>query len=86
MTFVLDVALAGLVVAAALAAGRIIRGPSVVDRVVGLETVVVTVLMGIGIVTARTGNAVLLDILVVVALLGFVATVSIARFIEERGV
>jgi multisubunit Na+/H+ antiporter MnhF subunit len=36
-------------------------------------------------VAVRTGSAVFLDALVITALLGFVGTVTVARFMERRG-
>lgn len=85
MNAVTAIALGGLAVAAALCALRLLRPCSLPDRVVALDTLLVVIVMGIAVGAARTGDGVFLDALVVAALLGFVSTVTVTRFIERRG-
>lgn len=74
-----------LSVAAVLAAVRVVSAPSLADRVIALDLLVVVSMIAIAADAARRGSGDFLDVLVVIALLGFVATVSVARFIERRG-
>ena len=85
MTAATNVAFAGLSVAGLLCLARLVRGPSVADRIVALDLLVVVVVNGIAVHAARTGDGVYLDVLVVAALLAFVSTVTVARYIERRG-
>ncbi len=85
MNAVTAVAFAGLVLSALLCLARLARGPSLADRVVALDALVLVVVSGIAVHAVRTGDGAYLDVLVVVALLGFVGTVTVARFIEWRG-
>ena len=85
MDVVTAVALGGLAVAGTLCALRLVRPGSLPDRVVALDTMLVVIVMGIAVGAARTGDGVFLDALVVAALLGFVSTVTVTRFIERRG-
>ncbi|MFN0091344.1 MAG: monovalent cation/H+ antiporter complex subunit F [Acidimicrobiales bacterium] len=79
------VALAALGAAALLCIGRIVRpGSTLVDRAVGLDLLLVTIVAGIAVLAARTGSGVFLDLLVITGLLGFVSTVVTARFVESR--
>jgi multicomponent Na+:H+ antiporter subunit F len=78
-------ALAGIGVAAGLCVLALVRGRSLADRVVALDLLLVMVVSGIAVGSARTGDGTYLDVLVVAALLGFVGTVTVARFIERRG-
>jgi multicomponent Na+:H+ antiporter subunit F len=78
-------ALAVLAVAALLFLARLVRGPSLADRIVALDGIVVTLTLGIIADAAATGQVRYLDAPVVVALLGFVGTSIVARFIERRG-
>lgn len=71
--------------AGALLLVRLVRGPSVPDRVVALDGLLVVVLNGIALQAVLQRSDVFLRVLVVVALLGFVATVTAARFVERRG-
>lgn len=70
-----------LVLAMALAAYRMLRGPRAQDRILGLDTLYVNgmlVLLTFGI---RTGSSVYFEAALVIALLGFVATVALAKFL-----
>jgi multicomponent Na+:H+ antiporter subunit F len=80
---VLDLALAGLSIALALCLVRIVRGPTAHDRVVALDNMSSTIVGLIAVCTIRLREAVLLDAVVVVALLGFVSTVAFARYLER---
>ena len=85
MTAVAAVAFAGLVVAGFLCVLRLLRGPSLADRIVALDALLIVIVSGIAVDAARTGEGTYLEVLVVAALLGFVGTVNVARFIESRG-
>lgn len=79
------IALAGLTVSAVLCGARLVRRGSFADRIVALDALLVVLVSGIAVQAARTGDGTYLDVLVVAALLGFLGTVTVARFIERRG-
>ena len=85
MSFVTSVALGGIVLSAFLCLLRVLRGTSVTDRIVALDTLLVTTVGGVAVLAVATGSGLFLDVLVVTALLGFLGTVSVARYIERRG-
>lgn len=85
MTIVYDVVLGLLALAGVLNILRLLRGPSLADRIIALDTTLVTLVCGIAVLSVRLRSAVYLDVLVVVALLGFTGTSLVARFIERRG-
>lgn len=85
MTLVTTIVLAMLAVAGALCLLRLLRGASLTDRIVALDTLLVIIVCGIAVQAARTGSGIYLDVMVVVALLGFTGTALVARFIERRG-
>ncbi|MFV2016952.1 MULTISPECIES: monovalent cation/H+ antiporter complex subunit F [unclassified Micromonospora] len=70
--------------AALLAVGRIIRGPSLLDRVVATEVLIAILVGGIAAEAAVNRHATTLPVLVVLSLLGFVGSVSIVRFVAAR--
>ena len=84
MTVVTGICLAVLAVATLLCLARLIAGPTVPDRIVALDTVLFLVASGVAVEAARTGEGTYLNILVVVSLLGFVGTVTTARFVERE--
>ncbi|MCW2616231.1 MAG: hypothetical protein JWN08_3225 [Frankiales bacterium] len=85
MSTVGTLCLLGLVAAALLTLVRLVRGPSVPDRIVALDVLVQIVVAGIAVAAAVTRDGTYLAVLVAVSLLGFVGTVTVARFVERRG-
>jgi multicomponent Na+:H+ antiporter subunit F len=74
-----------LSIAAILFVVRLLLGPSVADRIIALDGLLVTILAGVLVNAAWVDSAVSIDTVLVVALLGFVATGVLARYIEQRG-
>ncbi|MBU3701277.1 MAG: cation:proton antiporter [Acidimicrobiia bacterium] len=72
-------------VGALLTTVRVVLGPSIADRVVATDLLLTLLTMGAGILSARTGNGTYLIVMVVIAVLGFLGTAMVARFIEGRG-
>jgi multicomponent Na+:H+ antiporter subunit F len=85
ITAVAVICLVVLAISAALCVGRIVRGDSVADRVLALDNLLVVAVVGVAVQAARTGNGVYLDVLLVVALVAFIGSTAVARFIERRG-
>ncbi len=85
MRTVTTVALGAVALSGILCLVRLVRGPSLADRIVALDALLVVIVSGIAVDAARTRDGTYLDVLVVAALLGFVGTVNVARFIERRG-
>lgn len=86
MSVVVTIALGILAVAAAFALARVVqRGVSIADRVIATEILLLIVVMSIAAAAVRTRSETFLDVLVVVSLLAFVGSVTVARFIERRG-
>ena len=71
-----------LVVAAALFAFRLAAGPSLADRVLALNGLVLVGMGAIATHAAHTGNGTFLPALVALALVGPIGNAMIARFIE----
>lgn len=61
---------------------RLVRGPSLSDRVVALDFIGALAVSFIGLYTISSRNAVYLDAAVVIALIAFLGTVAFARYVE----
>ena len=79
-----QIALALVLGAFVLATIRVIAGPSLADRVLGLDLLVTLAIAFIAIIALMTGQAVYIDIGLALALVGFLATIAFARFIASR--
>lgn len=77
---VMGLCLAILGVAAALTVYRMTAGPTMLDRVIAMDVLVAIVVCGLGVEAAINRHATTLPILVVLSLVGFVGSVSVARF------
>ncbi|HEY9569145.1 MAG TPA: K+/H+ antiporter subunit F [Thalassobaculum sp.] len=70
-----------LAVAMGCAAYRLLIGPRAQDRIIGLDTLYVNAMLLLLTFGIRTGSTLYFEIALVIALLGFVATVALARFL-----
>jgi multicomponent Na+:H+ antiporter subunit F len=78
ITFVL------LTLALLLTVVRLIRGPTLADRILALDVITV---LGIGYVATfaiRTGFTLYLDIAIALSLLGFLSTIAFARYLLRQ--
>jgi multicomponent Na+:H+ antiporter subunit F len=75
-----------VMVMAALVVGflRLAMGPSLADRVVALDMMTITIVVFCGLFAISTRDAAFLDVAIVLALIGFLATVALARYAERR--
>lgn len=71
-------------IAALCFAYRLVIGPTLSDRVMGLDGLVIAGVALIAVRAVATGDGSFLPVLVVVTLVGFVSTAASARFIEDR--
>ena len=80
MTAVLWVAAGILGLAALLVAARVTKGPTMLDRAIAFDVVVAVVIAAIAVDAALRRSGENLPLLLVATMLGFVGSVSIARF------
>jgi multicomponent Na+:H+ antiporter subunit F len=78
------IALVMLGLALLLAAMRVVIGPTLGDRVLALDLLTVLAMGFVGAIAIRTGLYLYLDIAIALALLGFLATIALARYMLSR--
>ena len=86
LTLIINVVYAMLGVGLFLALIRLVRGPSLPDRVVSLDLMSANV---VGIICAYaigTNQQVFLDVAIVLALITFLGTVAFALYVERRAI
>ncbi len=72
-----------LVTALLIAFIRLVKGPTLPDRIVAMDLIGVLVIGLIVVLAATTGVRETLDAAIVIALIGFVATVAYATYVER---
>jgi multicomponent Na+:H+ antiporter subunit F len=61
---------------------RVIIGPTIPDRVVGVDTINTIVIVGMVIFGAAYEEVIYIDVAIVYALLSFISTLFIAKYLE----
>ncbi|WP_205602539.1 cation:proton antiporter [Chelativorans alearense] len=84
LAFAEQAALAILSLSFLLTVLRVVIGPSLPDRVLGLDMLVSIAIGFIVVIGIRTGYTLYLDIAIALGLVGFLATVAFARFVMSR--
>jgi multicomponent Na+:H+ antiporter subunit F len=78
------VAIGFLVVALFLTVIRLVRGPNLGDRILALDLITVLGAGLIGAIAVLTGFSLYIDIAIALALVSFLSTVSLARYLFVR--
>lgn len=79
-----QIALGLLLIGMVLAVIRLIRGPNLGDRILALDMISVLATGFIAGVAVLTGFSLYVDIAIALALVGFLATVALARYLMSR--
>ncbi len=82
MSAVLTVCVVMLAGAAVLLVIRVALGPTMLDRVIALDALTAVLVVGLALEAAANRHTTTVPILVVLSLVGFVGTVSMARFVS----
>ena len=68
-----------------LCIGRLVRPGSLADRVVALDTLLAVVVAAVTVDAAGQRSDAFVDVVLVVALVAFIGTSTVARFMQRRG-
>jgi multicomponent Na+:H+ antiporter subunit F len=85
MNISLTVALVILLIAATLISSRALRRGTIGDRAVAMDALSAIITCGLIVATVMTGDSWFLDLALVLGLLGFLTSITVARFVERRG-
>lgn len=83
LQIVTHIALVTLGLALMIAVVRLVKGPTLPDRIVAMDLIGVLVVGLIVVLAASTGVRATLDAAIVIALIGFVGTVAYATYVER---
>lgn len=83
---IVQVLFALLILSMFLAFFRLVRGPSLPDRVVALDLIAITSVGLIGVYAVSTDQAIYVDEAMVLALIAFLGTTAFAHYIEKGSV
>ena len=86
LSWALDFATAAIALALALCGWRLLRGPSLPDRILALDTLSINAVALVFLLGLHWHTTLLFEAGLVIALLGFVSTVALARFVVRGDV
>ena len=69
-----------------LALARLLRGPTVPDRVLALDTLYVATIAQLILFGMHLGTAVYFEVALIIAMLGFVSTVVLSKYVIRRDI
>lgn len=81
---IIEAAFIMVMLGVAFAFFRLLKGPSLPDRIVALDMMTVLIVAFCGLYAIRSNDTAFVDVAIVVAIIGFLATVALARFVERR--
>ena len=86
LNWALDFAILAIAVAVALCMWRLLRGPEVTDRVLALDTLYINAVALAVLLGLRLSTLLLFEAALVIAMLGFVSTVALGRYLARGDV
>ena len=81
-----QIAIAAILVAVTLSIFRLIRGPSHADRIVALDTLSINLVALVTALGILFGSDLFFEAALLVAMMGFIGTVSLSKHAGERSV
>lgn len=75
----------GLTVAALACVIRIVRGPTILDRMVASDVLLTTLMLAVGADMVARGHTDTIPLMTVIAATATFATIVVARFVKRRG-
>lgn len=84
--FAVDAGIVAISAAMLLCGWRLVAGPRITDRLLALDTLYVSAVALIVLLGIRWDTALLFEAALIVAMLGFVSTVALARYLSRGDV
>ncbi len=82
----LDIAAGTIAVAITLCTWRLVRGPGPTDRILSVDTLYINVVALVVLLGIRLNTPLLFEAALVIAMLGFVSTVALSRYLSRGDV
>ena len=81
ISIAINIAFIAVTLSQLLAMVRVVLGPTTGDRILALDTLVINAIALIILLGMRAGTQIYFESAMIIAMLGFVSTVAIARFV-----
>lgn len=81
LTITIQIALALVTAAVVMSFWRLLKGPTVPDRILGLDTLYVNTIALLVLLGIHLGSALFFEAALLIALMGFVGTVALCKYL-----
>jgi multicomponent Na+:H+ antiporter subunit F len=79
-----DIGLGLLSLAILFTVVRIVRGPTLADRILGLDLITTLGIGFVGVIAIKTGFTLYVDIAIALGIVGFLSTIALARYLLRQ--
>jgi len=86
LNIALNIAFAAIGIAFALCLWRLVKGPDLPDRILALDTLYINSVALLILFGIRSGSTIYFEAALLIALMGFVGTVALARYLARGDV
>lgn len=86
IAWALDICFAAVAIAFVLTGWRVLRGPELTDRVLAIDTLYINTVALVILLGLRQGSDLLFEAALIIAMLGFVGTVALSRYLTRGDV
>lgn len=86
MSLAIDLAIVAFALAMLLTLLRLLRGPSAADRVLAIDTLYINAMALLILFGMKLGTSMYFEAAIIIAMLGFVSTVVLSKFIIRRDI
>ena len=83
-SLILNIAIIVLLLAFALAFIRLLKGPTVNDRILALDLIASIIMAFVLCYSVLINNAVYIDITIVISLISFIGTIAISTYLKQK--
>lgn len=82
-THLLDIALVFMVLSVIPCIHRVIKGPTIPDRVIAVDALATVIVVMLGVYSFVQESVFFMDVALVISIIAFVGTVTIAKYLDE---
>ncbi|ABE51154.1 cation:proton antiporter [Methanococcoides burtonii] len=85
-SLIFDISITFMVIAIIPCIYRVIKGPTIPDRVIAVDAMTTVIIVILGIYSYMQESAFFMDVALVLAIISFVGTVTISKYLDEGAV
>ncbi|SET06747.1 multisubunit sodium/proton antiporter, MrpF subunit [Methanococcoides vulcani] len=82
-SLLLDISLTFMIIAIIPCIYRIIKGPTIPDRVIAVDAMTTVIVAVLGIYSYVQGSVFFMDVALVLAVISFIGTITISKYLDE---